>query len=139
MTTRFCSIVLPACFVLVFLSGASPLLAQRQPPKTREQIISDAVTYLKKSQAEDGTWSSTAHVGITGMVTAALLRGGSVPADDPQVAKALALIESMKSDETGNLAADPKVFHKNYVTSVNLGALHRCEARETSSAHRESR
>lgn len=100
-----------------------PMRPMRPAPKTREQVIADAVGFLKKSQADDGTWSRESHIGITGLVTAGLLRGGEVPANDPQIVKALALIESLKSDDTGNLANDPKLFHKNYVTSVNLGAL----------------
>lgn len=96
---------------------------QRPGPKTPEQVIASGVEYLKKTQAEDGTWSRSAHIGITGLVTDALLRSGAVPADDAKIAKPLALIESLKSDENGNLANDPQLFHKNYVTSVNLCAL----------------
>jgi len=117
------------CFVTVVFRGTSSIHAQqpqrpqRPAPKTREQLITDAVGYLKKSQAADGAWSRSASIGITGFVTSGLLRGGNVPADDPQIVKALTLIESLKSDETGNLANDPQLFQKNYVTSVNLNAL----------------
>lgn len=118
-----CWIILSLAAYALTASAQSPApRPMRSPPKTREQVIAEAVAYLKKSQADDGTWSRANHIGITGVVTTGLLRSGVSP-DDAQVAKSLALIESMKHDESGNLANDEKLFQKNYVTSVHLNAL----------------
>jgi squalene-hopene/tetraprenyl-beta-curcumene cyclase len=115
--------LLPVCLAVLSLAFSAPAQAQRQGEKTRDQVIADGVAFLKKSQAEDGTWSRGVSLGVTGLATIGLLRGGKVPADDPQVAKALAVIESLKNDESGDLANDAKLFQKNYVTAVNLSAL----------------
>ncbi|MFO0797780.1 MAG: prenyltransferase/squalene oxidase repeat-containing protein [Gemmataceae bacterium] len=101
--------------------------ASAQPPKgkgkTTEEAVAAAVAYLKGTQADDGTWSKTANVGVTGVVVTGLLKGGKVPADDPMMAKALKFIESLADAETGSLAAGEQVFQKNYITAVNLTAL----------------
>lgn len=91
--------------------------------KTPEQAAAAAVAYLKGSQADDGTWSKAASPGVTAIVLTGLLKGGKVSADDPAVAKALKFIEGMADEKSGSLAAGDKVFHKNYVTAVNLTAL----------------
>jgi squalene-hopene/tetraprenyl-beta-curcumene cyclase len=91
--------------------------------KTRDQAIDAAIAYLKTAQAEDGTWSKAASPGVTGIVLAGLLKTGKVAPDDPMAAKALKFVEGMADDKAGHLAAGEKVFHKNYITSVNLTAL----------------
>lgn len=51
------------------------------------------IEFLKKSQSEDGTWTSTEAVGISGLAVYGLLSAG-VPADDPVAEKGLARLAS---------------------------------------------
>ncbi len=114
-----------AAALAVVLGLAAPAAAQpgKGKGKTADEAIAAAVTYLKGAQAEDGTWSKAASPGVTAIVLTGLLKGGKVAADDPVVAKSLKFVEAMADEKTGSLAAGDKVFHKNYVTAVNLTAL----------------
>ncbi|MFT3881125.1 MAG: terpene cyclase/mutase family protein [Gemmatales bacterium] len=98
-----------------------------QPPrggKTREQAIDAAIAFLKGAQSEDGSWSKAASPGVTGIVLAGLLKSGKVRSDEAPASAALKHIESMIDSGEGHLAGGPgRIFHKNYITSVNLAAL----------------
>ncbi len=117
--------------LLVSAIGISlfPLEADAQPPrgrprqKTTDEVIDQAVSYLKSSRSEDGSWSSDVHWGITPMVLTGLLRTGRVSADDPVVKAGLTRIVSLANPERGDLANDEKIFQTNYVTSVSILAL----------------
>ena len=88
------------------------------------QIVDDAITFLRKSQAADGSFSGERSIGITGVVTTGLLATGRVDVNDPMVAKALGFIEKLINTEEGHLAGhNPRQQLKNYVTSVNVMAL----------------
>src|SRR5262249_58638704 len=92
--------------------------------KEWDQLVAGAVTYLKTSQGEDGSWSGNRSPGVTGIVLTGLLRTGKVTADDPMVAKALAYIEGLVNPKAGHIAGnDPRVQLQNYVTCVNVMAL----------------
>src|SRR5262249_38327837 len=58
-----------------------------EPPKgdaaTWDSITDKAVAYLKKDQADDGSWSKDRNIGITGVVLTGLLQSGKVKATDP--------------------------------------------------------
>jgi squalene-hopene/tetraprenyl-beta-curcumene cyclase len=109
------------------MSFASPGMAQDKKkggPKSREEVIEQAVNYLKTSQSADGTWSVKTSPGITGLVLQGMLRSGKVTAADPVVAKGLKTIEAMIDAKEGHLAAgEGKIFHRNYITAVNLLAF----------------
>ncbi len=92
-------------------------------PKSWDEVTDAAVGYLKTTQAEDGTWSKTAHAGVTAVVTTGLLKSGKVKADEPIVANALKFLEGYIDDKEGHLAADEKIRHKYYMTSVTLQAF----------------
>ena len=57
-----------------------------------EVSISDmrakSIQFLRLTQSTDGSWTKSDMVGVTGLVTASLLRSG-LPADDPMVAAGL--------------------------------------------------
>jgi len=115
---------LAAAFVVALAVVAAS--SQAQPggkAKTHDQVVDAAIDYLKKAQAEDGTWSKAAHPGITGVVLTGLFATGNVTADDPMAAKALKYIESLVDAKEGHIANAEKGFHKNYLTSVNVAAL----------------
>lgn len=85
-----------------------------------QQRVARGTEFLQSSQAADGSWTSPAAPGITGLVTYSLLQSG-VPANDPTVAKALSHLESFIQADGG--IYHPKTAHKNYETSIILLAL----------------
>ncbi len=92
--------------------------------KVLNSAVDKGIAYLKSHQADDGTWSKEASPGVTGLVLTALLRS-KVSVDDPAAAKALKFVESLVDPKEGHIAgAGSKVALHNYVTSVNLIALH---------------
>jgi squalene-hopene/tetraprenyl-beta-curcumene cyclase len=89
-----------------------------------EKVVDRALEYLKKSQADDGSWSKAKSPGITGVVLTGALETGRLKPGDDTAAKALKYIESLVNAKAGHIAGnDPKVQLQNYVTSVNLMAL----------------
>jgi len=94
-------------------------------PKEVQAVLDQAIAYLKKHQAEDGSFSAKfSGPGVTALVAAGLLRNG-VSADDPVVAKALGYLEHSVKKDGG-------IYDKrlaNYTTSVAVMAFH--EANKT--------
>jgi len=76
-------------FVLA-LGVAIPALAQELTPQDVRSAIDKGVKYLRSRQQADGSWIEWPNQpgGVTAMVTLALLNSG-VPADDPQIQRAL--------------------------------------------------
>ena len=103
---------------------ALPAFGQEKPTKEQWQAVVDkAVASLKKSQDENGGWSTQKSIGVTGVVVTGLLQAGVKPDDEP-VAKGLKFIESLINEKEGHIAGtNPKDGLKNYVTSVNVLAL----------------
>lgn len=79
-----------------------------------------AVQFLSVTQGADGSWTKSDAVGITGLVTAALLRSGK-GADDPMVAKGLNMLISRQQPGGGIHAPDSR--HQNYETCIAILAL----------------
>lgn len=89
-----------------------------------DALAAKAVAYLRKTQDDNGGWSTKLSPGVTGIVVTGLIKGGKVSPDDPMVARALKYIESLVNTESGHLAGNnPRVQLQNYVTSVNVMAL----------------
>ncbi|MCA9073167.1 MAG: terpene cyclase/mutase family protein, partial [Planctomycetaceae bacterium] len=93
----------------------------------RTKAIQDGINYLKSSQADDGSWTTTKTVGITGLVTTALLESG-VPASDPSVQKALKHLKSFVQEDGGIYV--PKSTHRNYETAISLMAFASADKKE---------
>jgi squalene-hopene/tetraprenyl-beta-curcumene cyclase len=106
--------------VIGFTAAVPKLSAADADPKDMKAVVDKAADYLRKNQAEDGSWSSkTTGPGVTAVVIAALLRHGFSP-DDPMVAKGMAYLEK-------NVKKDGGIYDKalaNYTTSVALMAFH---------------
>ncbi|MEZ6132126.1 MAG: prenyltransferase/squalene oxidase repeat-containing protein [Planctomycetaceae bacterium] len=79
-----------------------------------------AIRFLKLTQNADGSWTRPDLVGVTGLVTASLLRSG-VSADDPLVAGGLKNLMAHQQPTGGFHAADS--LHRNYETCVAVFAL----------------
>ncbi len=79
-----------------------------------------AIRFLELTQREDGSWTSSDAVGITGLVTAALLRSGRT-ADDATVSRALSFLTSRQRPGGGIHALGSR--HQNYETCIAILAL----------------
>lgn len=119
-------IALVALLALTPVALAQP--TQPRPPrpaaKSWDEVADAAVVYLKGTQAEDGSWSKTTHVGITAVVLNGLFKSGKLKADDPMAAKGLKFIEGMVDPKAGHIASGKEeIRHKFYTTTVNMSAL----------------
>jgi squalene-hopene/tetraprenyl-beta-curcumene cyclase len=96
--------------------AASDAVAQK-----REALVARAVEYLKTvGQAPDGSFTKPAGIGVTGLVTTALLRNGLTP-KDPMVAKSLDLIASFVQPDGGIYT--PNTGYKNYECAIAVLCL----------------
>jgi squalene-hopene/tetraprenyl-beta-curcumene cyclase len=102
----------------VFLPSA-PAADVGPDPKDVQAMLDKAVEYLRKHQAEDGSFSAkSTGPGVTALIAAALLRHGYGP-DDPMVSKALAYLEKSVKPDGG-------IYDKrlaNYTTSIAVMAF----------------
>ena len=122
-------------FALALAAWAFSALAMAEEKKATIKVGPDAaavkaarqrgIDFLKTTQADDGSWTSSDSPGITGLVTISLLRSG-VKADDPTVAKALKKL-------SGFIQKDGGIYfeqggHQNYETSICLLAFQEANA-----------
>lgn len=91
----------------------------------QQEMTEKAIAFLRTAQAADGSFSSQAGPGVTGLVAAGLLAVG-VPADDPLVRKSLDNILASKRSDGGLYAEGSR--HANYETSLAIMALSRANA-----------
>ncbi|MFN6399492.1 MAG: hypothetical protein ACK449_06335 [Planctomycetota bacterium] len=84
-----------------------------------------AIAFLRQSQAADGSFSSQAGPGVTGLVAAALLSVG-VPSEDPVVSKSIDFILNTRRDNGGLYAEGSR--HANYETCLAMMALSKANA-----------
>lgn len=118
-------LVLPAVVAVVALSGVVRDVRADQPeaavsPAAVKAARDKAISFLRTTQQDDGSWTAASSPGITGLVTTSLLRSG-VTADDPMVQKALKQLLSFRQADGG--IYNPKSSHGNYETSIVLMAL----------------
>jgi len=93
-------------------------------PDQYNKMLDRAIAFLRKQQAEDGSFSKERSLGITGVVVTGLLQTGRVDRSDPLVANGLKFIESLVNQKEGHIAGqNPRDQLKNYVTSVNVMAF----------------
>ena len=79
-----------------------------------------ALQFLEVTQDPGGSWTTNESVGITGLVTSALVQSGRGP-DDPVVARSLKFLVGMQQP-TGGIHA-PASRHQNYETCIAMMAL----------------
>lgn len=119
MPSKYLSMALISAILFLSIANAQPT-----PSDAWNGSVDKAISYLRKNQAEDGSWSSKSSPGITGIIITGLLKTGKLPADDPMIAKGLKYIEGLINTKSGHIAGlDPRVQLQNYVTSVNVMAL----------------
>ncbi len=79
-----------------------------------------AIQFLEVTQAADGSWTSPEAVGISGLVTASLLKSGQ-PIDSPLVSRGLAFLIKNQQPSGGIHSAASR--HQNYETCIAILAL----------------
>lgn len=79
-----------------------------------------AIRFLRITQSDDGSWTKSDLIGVTGLVTTSLLRSG-VSADDPMVAAALKHLLASQKPSGGFHSKDS--LQKNYATCITIFAL----------------
>lgn len=93
-------------------------------PEQYNKMVDRAIAFLRKQQAEDGSFSKERSLGITGVVLTGLLQSGRVDRSDPMVANGLKFVESLINQKEGHIAGqNPRDQLKNYVTAVNVMAF----------------
>jgi squalene-hopene/tetraprenyl-beta-curcumene cyclase len=103
------------------LTAAEPDSSKIGPDAaTYRQMVSKAISFLRTSQAEDGSYSSHASPAITALVATALLQHGLAP-DDPLIARSLEYLEGFAQPD-GGIYKDGS-FHQNYETCLALMAF----------------
>jgi squalene-hopene/tetraprenyl-beta-curcumene cyclase len=105
---------------------AAPAADAKPLAERRKEAVARGVAALLKAQDADGAWGTPkGGVGVTAVVTDALLEAG-VSAKEPAVAKALAyLLKAQKED--GGIYDDPGL--KIYSTSITVLALVHADAK----------
>jgi squalene-hopene/tetraprenyl-beta-curcumene cyclase len=85
-------------------------------PADLSRIRSSAFSFLKASQAADGSFSAQLGPGVTALVADAMMRNG-IPPSDPAVAKALSYVQTFVHAD-GGIYGGPD--HQNYETSIAI-------------------
>lgn len=91
----------------------------------QREMTERAIAFLRSAQAEDGSYSSQAGPGITGLVAAGLLAVG-LPAEDPTVQRSLDYLLASRKPDGGLYAQGSR--HANYETCLAMMALHRANS-----------
>jgi len=99
-----------AVFTILF---AGSLIAGNASAQSVEEMQKKAVQFLEVTQATDGSWTSSDAIGITGLVTDALLASGKTP-EDAIVKKGLDFLVA-NQQPTGGIHT-PTSRHQNYET-----------------------
>lgn len=94
-------------------------------PEEQARVERAAIAFLRQTQAADGSFSSQAGPGVTGLVVASVLAVG-LPENDPLVAKGIAYILKTRRDNGGLFAEGSK--HANYETCLAMMALSKANA-----------
>lgn len=100
--------------------ATAPLQADENSSDTaavQKELTTKAINYLRNSQNEDGSWTTAKLPGVSGLITASLMRSG-LKEDDPTVSKALAHLETFIQDDGG--IYNPQGNHRNYETCITL-------------------
>ena len=122
MNARFARLMaLLLAVAALTLTGLAPIGPE---PEQYNQMVDRAIGFLRKQQADDGSYSKERSLGVTGVVLTGLLQSGRLDRNDPTVAKGLKFLETLVNSQEGHIAgANPRDQLKNYVTSVNVMAF----------------
>lgn len=102
-----------------FVPAVSAQLSTTSAPSAK-QLAASGMSFLRTSQADDGSFSSHAGPGVTALVAAGMLRNNYTPAD-PTVARAVEYVLKHVQDDGGIYAEGSR--YKNYETSLAVLCL----------------
>lgn len=109
--------------VALFCASGSAVYSQTAERLNEPDISAmteKGIRFLRVTQRDDGAWTKSEMLGVTGLVTTALLRSG-VSADDPMVASALKHLVASQQPSGGFHSKDS--LQKNYETCITIFAL----------------
>lgn len=110
-----------ALFVGLVMSVAGGFAADLGPDAAKLKASRErGINFLRTTQSDDGSWTSSTAPGISGLVTASLLHAG-LPVDDPTAQKALKHLSTFIQKDGGIYYE--KSDHRNYETSICLIAF----------------
>src|SRR5262245_31386596 len=89
--------------VLLALDTSADEKKPDSPAKEWDGVVDKAISYLRSTQAEDGSWSAKTSPGITGIVLTGMLQTGKIKAKDPSAEKALKFIEGLINPAAGHI------------------------------------
>jgi squalene-hopene/tetraprenyl-beta-curcumene cyclase len=93
----------------------------RAAPRAHSRAVARAIDFLRtKGQATDGSYAGATGIGVTAVVTTALLRNGRGP-DDPLVANSLEYLEGFIQPDGGIYV--PGALYRNYETCLGVLAF----------------
>lgn len=95
-------------------------------PESHSAMVKKGLDFLRKSQLEDGSFSTTRGPGVTGLLLSSMVVSGLQPGD-PMLDKALAYVLKSVRDN-GGIYADGSV-HANYETCLAITALTKLNAK----------
>lgn len=124
MINKYIGIIIVAGVCLsCSLLQAEPVKSSLDEPaqKKLKEIRTDGVQFLKNSQSDDGSWTTSTAPGATGLATISLLQSG-LTKDDPAVKKSLTHLKTFVRTDGGIYAE--KSIHRNYETCIILLAFH---------------
>lgn len=112
------TLVLGVAVALSNLTSAQPAATSAKPKAST--LVASGLSFLKKSQDDDGSFSSHAGPGITAICTAAMLRSG-IAVNDPAAASGIAYLLKHVQDDGGIYAEGSR--YRNYETSLAVLCL----------------
>lgn len=119
MRVSWCFRRLVAVTLALAVSAGTLFAADAVGPDPEQLAASrqKAINFLKTTQSDDGGWTTPNAVGISGIVTVALLES-DVPVDDPTIKKAFAYLDSFRQKDGGIYHS--KSNHRNYETCIAI-------------------
>ncbi|MAE65709.1 MAG: hypothetical protein CMJ18_15680 [Phycisphaeraceae bacterium] len=112
-------------FVVVLAVAGTAFGLDAEPQAKAHDAIERGIAYLRKQQAEDGSWSPRPGPAITAMAVAVMLDQPGIGTGDPEVAGALGYILRHRKPDGGIHGG----FLQNYNTAICLSALSRVRGR----------
>ena len=109
-----------ACCVTSAVPARAAEEATGPDPQAVKAAVEKGIKFLRTTQAEDGSWTTSKSAGLQGLLIYGILRSG-VKRDDPAVAKGLKHLLSFVQKDGG--IYESQSDHRNYETSLAVLAL----------------
>lgn len=104
--------------ILLLAASVMSVSTAQAADKSQSDVEKKAIEFLLSKQEANGAWMPQVGPAVTAMIAESLLRAG-YKADSPQVAKAVAFVESCRKPDGGYYAST----HVTYNTALSLNLL----------------